>query len=166
MKGKNGTTAFLPNKKKGGQVRFSEKITYIPKREKMCLTKDQAKRIYKKIERNEPNSDIQVISQDMEDDTMVKNKQVEEEGSDINPYQKAILNEGPREENKIEQMINWSICSDKIRYVDSCVNITPRLSVRPLEEKKHRKLFSTLKIEEDQIPDIIFDENKIKETYF
>ena len=38
--------------------------------------------------------------------------------------------------------------------------------VRPLEEKKQRKLFSTLKVEEDQIPDIIFDENKVKETYF
>ena len=29
MKCKNGTTLFLPNKKKGGQVRFSEKVTYI-----------------------------------------------------------------------------------------------------------------------------------------
>ena len=47
MKGKNGTISFLPNKKKGGQVRFSEEVTYIPNREKMCLTKDQAKQIYK-----------------------------------------------------------------------------------------------------------------------
>ena len=45
MKGKNGTTSFLPNKKKGGQVRFSEEVTYIPNREKMCLIKDQAKQI-------------------------------------------------------------------------------------------------------------------------
>ena len=49
MKGKNGTTSFLPNKKKGGQVRFSEKVTYILNREEMCLTKDQAKQIYKEI---------------------------------------------------------------------------------------------------------------------
>ena len=42
MKGKNGTTTFLPNKKKGGQVIFSEKVTYIPNRKEMCLTKDQA----------------------------------------------------------------------------------------------------------------------------
>ena len=47
---------------------------------------------------------------------------------------------------KIEQMINWSIFSDKIRYVDSCMNITLRLTIRPLEEKKHRMLFSTLEI--------------------
>ena len=165
MKGKNGTTAFLPKKKKGGQVRFSEEITYIPNREKMCLTKDQAKQIYKEIERNEPNN-IQIVSQDTHDNKKVRNKQVEEEDSDINHYQKAISNENPREENKIEQMINWSICSDKIRFVDSYINTTPRLMVRPLEEKKHRKLFSTLKVEEDQIPNIILDEHKVKETYF
>ena len=47
MKGKNGTTSFLPNKKKGGQVRFSEEVTYIPNREKMCLTKDPNKFIRK-----------------------------------------------------------------------------------------------------------------------
>ena len=63
-------------------------------------------------------------------------------------------------------MINWSIFSDKIRYVDSCMNRTPRLTIRPLEEKKHSKLFSTLEVKEDHIPDIIFDENRIKETYF
>ena len=67
---------------------------------------------------------------------------------------------------KIEQMINWSIFRDKIRYVDSCMKIMPRLMIRPLEEKKHRKLFSSLEVKEDEIPDIIFDEDRIRETYF
>ena len=40
MKGKNTTTSFLPKKKKGGQVRFSDKIIYIPDREEKCFTKD------------------------------------------------------------------------------------------------------------------------------
>ena len=84
----------------------------------------------------------------------------------MNPYQKATSNEGPKDENKIEQMINWSIFSNKIKYVDSCMNITPSLNIKPLEEMKHRKLFSTLEVKEDQIPDIIFDENRIRETYF
>ena len=44
--------------------------------------------------------------------------------------------------------------------------MTPRLTIRPLEEKRHRKLFSTLEVKEDQIPDIIFDEDRIRETYF
>ena len=74
----------------------------------------------------------------------------------MNPYQKTILNASPKDENKIEQMINWSIFSDKIRYVDACMSVMPRLMIRPLEEKKHRKLFSSLEVK-DQIPDIIFD---------
>ena len=62
----------------------------------------------------------------------------------MNPYQKVISNTSPKDENKVEQMMNWSVFSDKIRYVDSCMNMMPRLTIRPLEEKKHRKLFSTL----------------------
>ena len=59
-------------------------------------------------------------------------------------------------------MINWSIFSDKIRYVDSYTSETLRLTIRPLEEKKHRSLFSTLEMQENQIPEIVFEENKIK----
>ena len=51
MRGKNGTTLFLPSKKKGGKVRFCEEVTYISNREKMCLTKDQATQIYEEVER-------------------------------------------------------------------------------------------------------------------
>ena len=63
-------------------------------------------------------------------------------------------------------MINWSIFSDKLRYVDSSINDTPKLTIRPLEENKHRQLFNTLEIQEGQIPEMIFEENKVKETYF
>ena len=34
MKGKNGAISFLPKRKNGGKVRFSEKVTYIPNKEK------------------------------------------------------------------------------------------------------------------------------------
>ena len=167
MRGKDGTTSFLPKKKKGGKVRFCEEVTYIPNREKMCITKDQATQIYEEIERNDLNN-IQIASQGIKDESKVRNKQEKEEDTDINvnPYQKAISNTNPRDENRIEQMINWFIFSDKIRYVDSCMNVMPRLTIGPLEEKKHRKLFSTLEIKEDQIPNMIFEENKVKETYF
>ena len=66
MKGKNGATSFLPKRKKGGQVRFSEKVTYVPNREKRCLTKDQAKKIYKEIEKNKPIN-IQIVNQGTKD---------------------------------------------------------------------------------------------------
>ena len=63
-------------------------------------------------------------------------------------------------------MINWSIFSEKLRYVDSSMNEMSKLTMRPLEENKHRQLFNTLEIQEDQIPEMIFEENKVKETYF
>ena len=108
------------------------------------------------------------MNQGIKDESMVRNIKVEEEDIDIyvNPYQKVISNASPKDESKTEQMINWSIFSDKISYVDSCMNMTSRLTIRPLEEKKHRKLFSTLEVKQDQAPDIIFDEDRIKEIYF
>ena len=162
MIGKNGTTSFSPRKKKGGKVRFSEEVTYIPNREKMCLTRDQATQICEEVEKNELIN-IQITSQGIKNERKVKRGQVKEEDIDTieNPYQKAITNVNNKEENKIEQMINWSIFSDKIRYVDSSINETPKLTIRPLGEKKHRRLFNTLEILE-----MIFVENKVKEAYF
>ena len=55
-----------------------------------------------------------------------------------NPYQKAITNIDTKDENKVEQMINWSIFSDKLRYIDSSINEMPKLIIKPLEENKHR----------------------------
>ena len=63
-------------------------------------------------------------------------KTQEEEESEVNPYQLVILNKKPREDAKIEQMINWSIFRDRIIYVDgsSCL-ITPSLTISPLDDK-------------------------------
>ena len=63
-------------------------------------------------------------------------------------------------------MINWSIFSDKLRYVDSSMSDASKLTIRPLEENKHRQLFNALEIQKDQVPEMIFEENKVKETYF
>ena len=139
MKGKNGTTSFLPERQKGGKVRFSEEITYIPNKERMCLTKDQATQIYGEIEKNEPIN-IQIVSQGTENKKKIRQEQIKEEDVDMieNPYQKAITNINIKDESKVDQMINWSIFSDKLRYVDSSINDTSKLTIRPLEENKHR----------------------------
>ena len=63
-------------------------------------------------------------------------------------------------------MINWSIFSDKIRYVDNCMNETPKLTIRPLEEEKHRRLFNALEMQECEKLEMIFEETKVKEGYF
>ena len=131
MKGKNATTSFLPKKKKGGSVRFSDKITYSPDRENKCLSKGQAKNIYEMVEMNK-TINIHAMNQDIKDDSKVRIRSKEEEtDSDSNPYQMAILNKGPKDDTKIEQMINWSIFSDNFKYVNSCVNMSPSLTIRP-----------------------------------
>ena len=67
------------------KVRFSEEVTYIPNKERTCLTKDQATQVYQEIEKNEPIN-IQIVSQ------KGKQEQKKEEDVDLieNPYQKAI----------------------------------------------------------------------------
>ena len=88
------------------------------------------------VERNKPVN-VHTMKQEIEDDKMVRNTQKEEESeSELNPYQLAILNRKSKEDTKIEQMINWSLCSDKITYVDriSC-STTPSLTIRPLDDK-------------------------------
>ena len=138
MKGKNGTTSFLPKGQKGGKVRFSEEVTYIPNKERMCFTKDQATQIYEEVEKNE-QINIQIVSQGTENKKKVEKGQIKEDIDTIeNPYQKAITNINSKDENKIQQMTNWSIFSDKLSYVDSSMNETPKLTIRPLEENKHR----------------------------
>ena len=71
MKGRNATISFLPKKKKGGGVRFSDKITYIPDREKKYLTKDQAKHIYEMVEMNKPVN-IHAMKQGIKDDSKIR----------------------------------------------------------------------------------------------
>ena len=127
----------------------------------------QTTQIYEEIEKNEPIN-IQIISQGTENIKKVRKVQLKEEDIDTieNPYQKAITNMNTKDDNKVDQMINWSIFSDKLSYVDSSINGTLKLTIRPLEENKHRQHFNALEIQEDQIPEMIFEENKVKETYF
>ena len=163
MKGKNASTSFLPKGKKGRQV--INKIAYIPDTEKKYLTEDQAKYIYKMVEQNK-SANVPTMKQEIEDDKMIRNTQEEEE-SEINPYQLAILNRKSKEDAQIEQMINWSILSDRITYEDvSFCLATPCLTIRPLDDKKDKRLYNNLKNDEvDLTPDIIFDEDRIRNTY-
>ena len=90
---------------------------------------------------------------------------VEDNDSDLNPYQMAILNKKPKEDARAEQMINWSMFSDKIKYVNSYVSMNPSLAIRPIEDKKHKRLYSSLETNEDLIPDLIFDEDRIRDIH-
>ena len=65
-------------------------------------------------------------------------------------------------------MINWSIFSDLIKYVDgsSCLDVISSLTVKPLDNRKHKRLYNSLKIDENLIADIIFEEDRVGDTCF
>ena len=124
--------------------------------EKKCLTEDQARHIYKKVEMDKPVN-IETMTQEMEDDKVIRNRLKEKEDeNEPNPYQMVILNKKSRDDAKIEQMINWSIFNGLIKYVDasSCSDVILSLTVKPLDDRKHNRLYNSLKIDEDLTADI------------
>ena len=82
------------------------------------MTEDQARHVYKMVELNKVVN-IVTMKQEIEDSKVTRNRlKEEEENTEINPYQMAILNKVPRDDIKTEQMIHWSILSDLIKYID------------------------------------------------
>ena len=154
--------------KTGGWVRFDDKITHIPDKGK-CLTADEARHIYKKVE-TDKIINIEIMKQEIEDDRVTRNRLKEEKEDEIasHPYQMAILNKTSRNDTKIEQMINWSILSDVIKYVDgsSCSDILPSLTMKPLHYRKHKRLCNSLKTDTDLTSNIIFKGDKVEDEYF
>ena len=74
MKGKNGSTPFLPTKDKTGS-----KVNYIKNREAMCLTERQADHVYKVVEKGD-----MLITKTVTCETA--------KIQDDNPYKKVVLN--------------------------------------------------------------------------
>ena len=73
------------------------------------------------------------MKQEIEDDKMIRNRLKEEENTEANPYQMAILNKVSRDDIKTEKMIHWSILSDLIKYIDGSSDMIPSLTVKPLD---------------------------------
>ena len=120
MKGRNGSTSFLPLKKKGS---LQGKI-----QSELCLTKEQARQIYDKIESGEEVKIRKIIQQNIS----ILPKQVTAR-KDVNHYEKALLSD----KNMIKsnsQMEQWSILSDNIVYVKSEDNdIMNGIDIKPID---------------------------------
>ena len=84
---------FYQKDEKAERLDLVGKSTYIPNKERTCLTKDQATQIYDEIEQDEPIN-IQIVSQKIGNEKKTKKVQQKEEDNDMieNPYQKAITN--------------------------------------------------------------------------
>ena len=82
IKGKNGTTPFLPLKsKKGGPVRYAKD------RKAICLTEEQMRHIYKKV-KSGSKINIDNLKQEIDNEKLTAPKTEEK----TNPYQKVVLN--------------------------------------------------------------------------
>ena len=128
MKGRNGSTSFLPLKKKGG---FQGEIP-----SELCLTKEQAKQIYDKIELGEEVKIRKIIQQN----TSILPKQVTSR-NDVNQYEKALMSD----KNMIKsnsQMEQWSILSDNTVYVKSEDNdIMNGIDIKPIDYRDHKRMY-------------------------
>ena len=109
MKGRNGSTSFLPLNKKGGLINnvISEKY----------LNKEQAKYVYDKVESGDELKEtaLQIHSNPLSP------KQVKER-KDINLYEKVLVSDINTMNKNKSQMEQWSILNDNIIYVRSAGN--------------------------------------------
>ena len=122
------------NAKIGGLVKC------VKDKENICLTIDQARYIYKKVEL-EGIVNVDTIKQDIEEDKFSKNNIDDEK--EVNPYHNIIINNIDRENVITSQMEQWSILSNVVNYVQ--YNRNPKdfynLDVMVIDQKNHRKLY-------------------------
>ena len=108
MKGRNGSTSFLPSKGKGG---FQREIPF-----EQCLTKDQTKHIYDKVETEE------IRIRKLVQQNIPGSPKQEMSANNINQYEKALLSDRNMRRSNA-QMDQWSILSNNIVYVKSKIVI-------------------------------------------
>ena len=101
MKGKNGSTSFLPLTKKGG---LNNKVM-----SEVCLTKDQAKQVYDKIE---SCNEFKIRKTILQQSNPKLPKKVKER-KDVKEYEKVLISDMNMIKNN-SQMEQWSILSDNM----------------------------------------------------
>ena len=109
----------------------------------MCLTKRQADYVYKAVEEG----------------NMIKTKTITCETTQIqddNLYKKVVLNKVFKEEEKSQEMRNWSILSDNVRCIQHD-QVTPQnLNIDTLDYRDHKELYLKLRGEERETLDVDF----------
>ena len=146
MKGRNGTTSFLPLKGKGG---FQREIS------EQCLTKEQTKQIYDKTELGEMvkirKLDRRNVSISPKQATFINN---------VNQYEKALLSDRNMKRGSNSQLEQWSILSDNIVYVRSeDRDIMNGIDIKPIDYREHKRIYRKMGKEGGERLEIDFGEN-------
>ena len=148
MKGRNGSTSFLPLKKKGG---LNNKVI-----SEMFLTEEQAKYVYDKIESGDKLKVGKTVLETQSNSYL--SKQVKER-KDVNLYEKVLISNMNTIKNKL-QMEQWSILSDNIVYVRSEGNdVMNGIDIKMVAYKDHRRMYRRMGKEEGEGLNIDFGES-------
>ena len=128
MKGRNGTTSFLPLKGKGG---FQRDIS------DQCLTREQMKQLYDKIEIGEMVNIRRLNWHNIpipQRQTTFTN--------DVNQYEKALLSGRNLKRGSTSQIKQWSILSDNIVYVKSeDRDIMNGIDIKLIDYREHKRIY-------------------------
>ena len=132
VKGKNGTTTFLPSNCKIGGT-FKNIRNYGDR----YLTEDQVRYVYKKVNVGK-EINTTTMKQEAEQEKSIK----AEIGDSCNTYQKAMLNDVNKKEKISTQMEDWSILSDHVKYVkhDDGLETFHKLNVNMLNYCQYKDL--------------------------
>ena len=157
MKGRNGSTSFLPLNKKGGLITnvFSEK----------CLTEEQTKYVYDKVELGDELK-VRKVSSDIQSKLLLP-KQLKEI-KDINLYQKVLVSDINTVDKNKSQMEQQSILSDNIVYVRLVGNDDMKgIDIKMVDYQDHKTMYRRMGKEEGQKIVIDFGEspNVLKDKY-
>ena len=119
-----------------------------------CLTKDQAKHVYDKIE----SGDVFKIRKTMQQSNVKLPKQVKER-KDVNQCEKVLLSDRNVIKNN-SQMEQWSILSDNIVYVRSEDNdIMNGIDIKMIDYRDHKRMYKKMNKEEGEWLNIDFGES-------
>ena len=145
MKGRNGSTSFLPLQRKGG---FQRNII------DQCLTKEQAKQLYDKVEIGEMVN-IRKLNRH---NPSIPQKRVTFV-DDVNQYEKALLSDRYRRKSNV-QMDQWLILSDNIVYVKSKdSDIMNGIDIKLIDYREHKRMYRKMNKEGGERIDIDFGES-------
>ena len=146
MKGRNGTTSFLPLRGQGG---FQRNIS------NQCLTNEQVNQLYDKIEKGE-RVNIRKLNQHK---FFIPQKH-DMYPNDVNQYEKALLSGKNIKRGSNSQNEQWSILSDNIVYIRSeDTDIMNGIDIKPIDYREHKRIYRKMGKEEGEKLEIDFGES-------
>ena len=147
MKGRNGSTSFLPLNKKDGLMTnvFSEN----------CLTKEQTKYVYDKVKSGNELK-VRKAALDIQSKPLLP-KQIKDR-KDINLCEKVLVSDINMMNKNKSQMEQWSILSDNIIYVRSVGNDDMNgVDIKTVDYRDHRRMYRRMGKEQGERMDIDFE---------